>query len=319
MRDTISNHLVKPLMKQSITNNLWCLALGFSLLLCGHGARADFDARWLNDDVLLIASPDGNTLVAVDTDGLILVDGVPASQAQDYLDYVRKTTGHDNIKILINTHWHPEVTGLNDALGQAGVPILAHDNTKHWLAATIRQRGATIIHTPVVPHALPSATLHERDRLPFRNGHIEMGYLLQAHTDGDLYVRFPDHNLLYTGGVIRSDGWNVVDDTTNGFIGGLMDAFTTLEPLIDDATLIVPASGPLMDQAAFNDMHTMYKEVMAEMVSLLRQAKSIEEVVSINPVDGLRPEWGDPSDFLAQGFRSFYSHLRDTRHVGVMP
>jgi hypothetical protein len=58
---------------------------------------------------------------------------------------------------------------------------------------------------------------------------------------------------------------------------------------------------------------------MQEMVALLRQSRSAEEVVIANPAVGLKPEWGDPSEFLDEGFRSFYGHLRDTRHVGVMP
>jgi hypothetical protein len=41
--------------------------------------------------------------------------------------------------------------------------------------------------------------------------------------------------------------------------------------------------------------------------------------VIANPAVGLKPEWGDPAEFLDEGFRSFYGHLRDTRHVGVMP
>jgi hypothetical protein len=64
---------------------------------------------------------------------------------------------------------------------------------------------------------------------------------------------------------------------------------------------------------------TLYKDLMAEMVKLLRQSRSAEEVVIANPAVGLMPEWGDPSAFLDQGFRSFYGHLRDARHVGQMP
>jgi hypothetical protein len=58
---------------------------------------------------------------------------------------------------------------------------------------------------------------------------------------------------------------------------------------------------------------------MAEMVDLLRQSRSAQEVVMANPAQGLMPEWGDPSEFLDQGFRSFYGHLRNNRHVGTMP
>jgi hypothetical protein len=64
---------------------------------------------------------------------------------------------------------------------------------------------------------------------------------------------------------------------------------------------------------------TLYKNLMAEMVALLRKGRSADEVVVANPAVGLKPEWGDSSAFLDQGFRSFYGHLRNGRHLGTMP
>ena len=52
------------------------------------------------------------------------------------------------------------------------------------------------------------------------------------------------------------------------------------------------------------------------MVAMLRQSLSPEEVVIANPAEGLRPEWGDSSEFLDEGFRSFYGHLRNGRQIG---
>jgi hypothetical protein len=52
------------------------------------------------------------------------------------------------------------------------------------------------------------------------------------------------------------------------------------------------------------------------MVALLRQSKSPDEVIIANPAQGLKPEWGDPTAFLDEGFRSFYGHLRNGRQIG---
>jgi len=267
--------------------------------------------------IYLIEGPAGNTVVAVDTDGLILFDGVPAQYAREYLGFVKEETAVDNIKTLVLSHWHPEVTGLNAILGQQGVEILAQENTRQWLGTTIRQRGETIVHTPMMKEELPSLTFYwGQIERPFRDDTIEIGYLLQAHTDGDLYMLVKDANVLYTGPAIVADGWATVDETTNGFIGGLTDAYETLEQLIDDRTVIVPASGPLLDKVEFDELHVLYDELKAEMVSLLRQSRSAEEVIIANPSRGLKPEWGDASAFLDQGFRSFYGHLRNGRQIG---
>ncbi len=280
-------------------------------------AAENFKIRPIAESIYLVEGPAGNTVVAADTDGLILFDGVPAQYAREYLGFVKEETAVDNIKTLILSHWHPEVTGLNAILGQQGVEILAHENTRQWLGTTIRERGETIVHTPMMKEQLPTLTFYwGQIERPFRDDTIEIGYLLQAHTDGDLYMLVKDANVLYTGPAIVADGWATVDETTNGFIGGLTDAYETLDQLIDDRTVIVPASGPLLGKAEFDELHVLYDDLKAEMVSLLRQSRSAEEVVIANPAQGLKPEWGDASAFLDQGFRSFYGHLRNGPQIG---
>jgi glyoxylase-like metal-dependent hydrolase (beta-lactamase superfamily II) len=291
------------------------------LLLVGSAAHSagSFTAESLADHLWLVKGPTGNTLVAADTDGLLLVEGVPAALADEYLAFVRATAGSDTIKALVNTHWHPESAGLNAALRAQGIDVIAHANTKQWLGATIRRRGDEILHTPVAREALPNRIFYDTLSLPFRGATIELGYLVQAHTDGDDYAWFPSQKILFTGPAIRSDSWSAVDEATNGWIGGLTDGYDTLAKLVTDDVRVVPASGPVLDKTGFDTQMALYKDLMAEMVTLLRQSRSAEEVVIANPTVGLMPEWGDSAEFLDQGFRSFYGHLRDARHVGQMP
>lgn len=292
-----------------------------TLLLVGsavHAAGA-FTAEVLADHLWLVKGPSGNTLIAADTDGLILIEGVPAELGKEYLDFVKTTAGSATIKALVNTHWHDDSAGLNALMRELGVDVIAQFNTMQWLGATIRRRGDEILHTPVPAAALPNKTFHDSLTLPFRGATIELGYLVQAHTDGDIYAWFPAQKVLYTGPTVRSDAWSAVDEATNGWIGGLTDAYDSLATLVTDDVRVVPASGPVLDKAGFDAQLALYKNLEAEMVKLLRQSRSAEEVVIANPAVGLKPEWGAPDEFLDQGFRSFYGHLRDTRHVGQMP
>jgi glyoxylase-like metal-dependent hydrolase (beta-lactamase superfamily II) len=282
-------------------------------------AGGSFEAENLADNVWLVKGPSGNTLIAADSDGLILIEGVPAEHGEEYVDFVKATAGTATIKALVNTHWHADSAGLNALLREQGVDVISHFNTMQWLGSTIRRRGDEILHTPVPSAALPNKPFHDSLSLPFRGATIELGYLVQAHTDGDVYAWFPAHKVLYTGPAVRSDSWSAVDEATNGWVGGLMDGYDRLATLVADDVRIVPASGPVLDKAGFDAQMAMYRNLMAEMVKLLRQSRSAEEVVIANPAVGLMPEWGAPDEFLDQGFRSFYGHLRDARHVGQMP
>ena len=294
-------------------SRLWLVSFLFS----AQFVLAQFQATDLSDNIFMVQNPNGNTLVAVDSEGLILVDGVRAELAEAYLDFVTEKSGENRIKSLILSHWHPEVTGLNAILGPQGVEIIAHDNTKQWLNSTIRERGEKILHSPIPENHLPTTTFYWGAMdLEFNADKIIIGYLVQAHTDGDVYVRFPAENILYTGPAVLSDGWSVVDDTTNGFIGGLMDGLDTLSALVDDETVIVPGSGPLMNETEFGNQVAMYKSINQEMIVLLRKSMSTEEVIGANPAAGYMPEWDEPTEFLDNGFRSFFGHLRNGRHIG---
>ncbi|HEY0963827.1 MAG TPA: MBL fold metallo-hydrolase [Pseudomonadales bacterium] len=297
---------------------------GVLLLVAGLVSNAllaaeTFTAESLAEHLWLVTGPSGNTLIASDSDGLILIEGVPAELADEYLAFVRRTAGDAPIKALVNTHWHPESAGLNASLREQGIDVIAHFNTMQWLGATIRRRGDEILHKPVTAASLPNRTFHDTLSLPFRGATIELGWLVQAHTDGDVYAWFPAHKVLYTGPAVRSDAWSAVDETTNGWIGGLMDGYDKLAGFTAADVRIVPASGAVLDKAGFDAQMALYKDLMAEMVNLLRQSRSADEVVAANPAVGLKPEWGAPDEFLDAGFRSFYGHLRDTRHVGQMP
>jgi glyoxylase-like metal-dependent hydrolase (beta-lactamase superfamily II) len=290
-----------------------------SLRAAENFTAGHFASERLSEYIYLVKGPSGNTMVAADSDGLILIEGVPAELAGDYLGFVKQLTGETRIKTLVNTHWHPESSGLNATLAADGVEIIAHANTRQWLSGTIRRRGEEIIHTPVPAAELPTVIFYDKHSIPFRNTNIELGHVLQAHTDGDIYAFFPAANILYTGPAVRTDTWSTVDETTNGFMGGLTDAYDTLALVINDDTKIIPAAGAVLDKSGFESQMALYKNLMTEMVALLRKGRSAEEVVIANPAVGLKPEWGDASAFLDQGFRSFYGHLRNTRHLGTMP
>jgi len=289
-----------------------------TLVFSQNGRAAEnFTSTEVADDIYVVTGPAGNTMVAADEDGLILVDGVPAQYADEYLAFVEDVTGIEHVKTLILSHWHPEVTGLNAILGPQGVEIIAHENTRQWLGTTIRERGETVIHSPMPDNTLPNRTFYwgELD-VPFGNDVIQVGYLLQSHTDGDIYAWVKGADVLYTGPVIRTDSWATVDETTNGFIGGITDAYDALSRIVTEDTVVVPASGSVIGKVEFEELNAMYTALKADMVSLLRQSFGPDEVLEANPAQGLKPQWGDASAFLDEGFRSFYGHLRNGRQIG---
>jgi cyclase len=124
--------------------------------------------------------------------------------------------GVEYIRTLFNTHWHPEQTGSNIALRQQGATISAHENTRLWLSTDIARRWENRTFRPMPKEGLPNKTFFGSEpkgnslTVASFNGNsetVQYGYLLQAHTDGDLYVFFPKSNVLAIGDIISGQGW----------------------------------------------------------------------------------------------------------------
>jgi len=69
--------------------------------------------------------------------GALMIDGGLAANADALLAAVRNATHASRIHTLINTHWHPEQTGANEAVGRSGGVIFAHEKTKVYLSNAV--------------------------------------------------------------------------------------------------------------------------------------------------------------------------------------
>ena len=107
----------------------------------------------------------------------------------------RKATGTRKVSTLINTHWHPAQTGSNETLGRQGAQIIAHEVTRLYLARPSHRWTTTGCMVRCTEKGRPTKTTRTTGSLQFAGQPVEYGYLPAAHTNGDLYIHFPDANL----------------------------------------------------------------------------------------------------------------------------
>jgi len=89
-------------------------------------------------NVLAMAGPDEERRQGVPGDrGALMIDGGLAANADALLAAVKSATGATRINTLINTHGHPEQTGVNEAVGKSGGVIFAHEKTQKYLSNTV--------------------------------------------------------------------------------------------------------------------------------------------------------------------------------------
>jgi cyclase len=241
---------------------------------------------------------------------VLLVDGGSVATSEALLAAAAALPDGGPVRTLFNTHWHPEHTGANVRLGAEGAMIVAQQNTRLWLTTDVTWpwNGETVQSLPAA--ALPNKPFYTRDELAVAGRRVLYGHLPDApHTDGDLYVHFPDDNVLAVGGAVSSAGWQMPDWWTGGWIGGIVGGLDHLLTLTDDETLIVPSEGPVIGRAELRAQYDMYGAVFERLARLLYSGHGPAEAVAEKPAAEFEAKMGPAEAFVDRAFRSLWAYL----------
>ncbi len=261
--------------------------------------------------LFVVTGGGGNVTVFQAPEGVLLVDGGAPQRSAEVLRLVKARTGATRIHTLFNTHWHWDQTGSNRTLGPAGTRIIAHENTRLWLGTEIFSKWQNRTYPPLPRNARPNQTFYTNGSLSFGGEHIDYGYLPQAHTDGDLYVFFRDTNVLVAGDVLAVGSYPIIDYSTNGWIGGMLDATRTLVSIANADTRIVPGKGPVQTRADVESERDMLATMKQRLSQLLAQGMSAPDMLAAAPAREFDAKWGDPTLFISNAFPGLTQRARE--------
>ena len=287
---------------------LCALAGGAAALSLPRKAFADDGpaASKLTDKATLITGVGNNVLAFSGDGGSLLVDCGDAAHAQDVL----KVAG--NVKTVINTHWHPESTGANDAMAKAGAKLVSHINTKLWMTQEIIRDFENKVFPPRAKEALPTETFYTTAKTTFGGEPIEYGLMPMAHTDGDIYVHFPQSNILVAGDAVQPGRLPMLEWFTGGWIGGMQEAHRTLLRIANDATKIVPATGPVMTKAEVQANLDTLTKIREQLVKLMKQGMGAQDMIDAKALKDFEGQLsGDADKFIYTAYRGLWGHARE--------
>ena len=262
----------------------------------------------LADDLFVIRLPgQANVLAHSSREGVLLVDGGSAAGVDALMTAVSALPGGGAVHTLFNTHWHPEQTGLNESVGKAGKTIIAQENTRLWLTTDITWPWDGKRFTRLAKVAQPNKTFYDTGSLA---SGIRYGYIPDAaHTDGDLYVYFPQQNVLAVGDAVSGDGWPVMDWATGGWIGGMVGGLQRLQTLCNDQTRVVPARGPVLRPGDLKSQYEMYATIYDRLNQALNRGRSPSETVASKPTKEFDARMGNPDEFVRRAFESLWAYV----------
>ncbi|MDX1562747.1 MAG: MBL fold metallo-hydrolase [Gammaproteobacteria bacterium] len=269
---------------------------------------AEVTTEALGDRVTLIRGVPGNVVALSTGQGLVLVDSGAANSTTVLQATLEDALGAMPVRALFNTHYHADQTGGNADFAEAGAAIRAHEITRQWLSADyyVPAEDRWVEAPPI--GARPTETFRLRQAWTVDGDRVEAGYLLEAHTRGDIYVFFRDANVLAVGDVASPERDPVHDWYAGGWLGGRVDALDDLLEIANDETRIVPAYGPVMTRAELEAERDMMSQLYERTSTLVNAGRSAEDLLAAGVLDDVEREFDDPYRFLYDVAKGLWAH-----------
>ncbi|HMI16968.1 MAG TPA: MBL fold metallo-hydrolase [Bradyrhizobium sp.] len=262
----------------------------------------------VSEGFVMLTGAGGNILVRTASAGQVLVDSGAAEFTDAVLARLRGLPGGGRVTTLFNTHWHLEQVGGNLAFGRSEATIIAHEKTRARLATDYYLGDQDRYEKAVPAAAHPTVTFFTGDQTLAGDKRIEYGHLLEAHTDGDIYVFFRDANGLAAGDAIAPLKDPVLDWFGGGWLGGRVEAQQKLLKLCDAETRIVPSYGPMVGRAELQAEFDMTRVLFDRMLELVRKGMSAQDMLDEGLMKGLSRTFRDPYRFTYDAHKGYWAH-----------
>ena len=287
---------------------LLCLVLALATPVGAQDwEQVEFQSLVLAPGMWMIYGAGGNHVLAAGPDDILLVDTDYSEMSGKLLSKVWELAGEGPLRV-INTHWHYDHVGGNQAIQDAGAELIAHEN--------VRRRMITGQYLDVVDHDQPPAEkaalpiLTFTDTLTFYRGEetVTVFHVPSAHTDGDAVVHFRNANVIHTGDLVFHGGYPFIDLNAGGGIDGVIAGVMDILARCDEETRIVPGHGSLADKAGLE----AYLGALQDFRDAIAEAKSagmsLEEILASDVTAATDATWGEkmfpPEAFKELVYRS---------------
>lgn len=256
------------------------LALVAAPLAAQDFSKVEIKATALRGGTHLLTGAGGNIVASIGNDGTWIIDDQYAPLSEK-IQAALKSLGDKPLRFVINTHWHGDHTGGNEAMGKAGAVIMAHENVRTRMGTAGTFRGQPREASPA--GALPVVTFADGVSLHLNGDHVRARHVAHAHTDGDVLVKFEKANVLHMGDVYFNGLYPFIDLESGGSIDGFLAAIRSGVAMCDAQTIVVPGHGPVSNRAelaAYGDMLQKYRDAIAAMK---HNGRSLQEVIAAKP------------------------------------
>jgi glyoxylase-like metal-dependent hydrolase (beta-lactamase superfamily II) len=235
-----------------------------------------------------------NAGFVIGDDGVLVVDSFfDLDAARALVAEIHRLTPKP-IRYVVNTHYHLDHTGGDQAMRDAGAIIIAHRNVRGW----VRANNANLFGDRITPEiraqiaAVPLPDLvTDKDLTVWLGSRKVVVRTVLGHTGGDLTIFVPDAKVLFTGDMLwRKVPPNLIDGSVKEWMA--TDADFVAMPDAAHMTY-VPGHGDVADAKDVQDFR-QYLLDLRRLVAQGRKAglKGDALAQSVEPkLKALHPDW----------------------------
>jgi glyoxylase-like metal-dependent hydrolase (beta-lactamase superfamily II) len=260
------------------------------------------DVRTLHvqGNVYLLAGAGGNMAVQIGDDGVLLVDAGAGNVSEKTIAAIRQLSDKP-IRLIVNTHAHPDHAGGNEALSKAGTRggggrasdnpgpgamVMAHEAVLWAVSAQPGKPGALTL--PV--GAWPTDTYSGKSKDAFLNGEaVQLLHEPAAHTDGDTIVFFRRSDVVVAGDVFDVTAYPLIDTARGGTFTGVIAALNRIIDLTiprdwqDGGTMVIPGQGRVADESDVVEYRDMLTIIRDRIQAMIKKGMTLEQVQAARP------------------------------------
>lgn len=248
-------------------------------------AKSEIHLRALRGNLQVLLGDGGNIAVSTGPDGTLLVDDEYAALTAKVRAALAELRSPP-VKVVVNTHWHDDHTGGNEAFARDGALIIAQENARRRMQSdqVVSLYGPQKAFPPI---AWPAVTFDQSLRLHWNGDDIDIIHVGPAHTDGDAIVFFRQQNVMLTGDLFVGYEYRppYFDDLNGGSARGMIAAADTLLRLIDERTIVVPGHGDVTDRTGLQDYRDRLVTIRDRITGSIARGLSEDEVVALHPTE----------------------------------
>ncbi|MBY0423607.1 MAG: MBL fold metallo-hydrolase [Parvularculaceae bacterium] len=254
-------------------------------------SKVEIKTTKVAEGVFMLEGSGGNIGLSTGPDGPLVIDDQYAPLSDKILAAVKKQQADKPVAFIVNTHFHQDHAGGNEAMAKLGARIIAHDNVRKRMVEGVKRPGF-FDSAATAPGSWPVVTFPDRVTFFWNGDEITVWHPKPAHTDGDAIVEFKKANVVHMGDVFFNGTYPFIDVFSGGDIDGYIAGVETALSRMNDQTKIIPGHGPLATKADLAATLVMLKDVRARIAALVKRGLAEDEAVKADPLKDLNEKWG---------------------------